>query len=121
MSDIMNHIRYREASRLDPDGNLLALEDWDEGRARAQAAAEGIELSSEHWEVVEYLRLRYRDLGPAANAREVTRALARQFAARGGRRYLFRLFPRGPVAQASRIAGLPRPPHTSDPSFGNVH
>jgi tRNA 2-thiouridine synthesizing protein E len=49
------------------------------------------------------------------------RELDQEFAAEGGRRYLYDLFPRGPILQASRIAGLPLPPGTLDRSFGSVH
>jgi tRNA 2-thiouridine synthesizing protein E len=51
----------------------------------------------------------------------LTRDLERDFADAGGRRYLYQLFPRGPIAQACRLAGLPLPHGTISPSFGSVH
>ena len=42
------------------------------------------------------------------------------FAGHGGRKYLWRLFPGGPVTQGLRIAGLPLPPHSGDKGFGTV-
>ena len=44
--------------------------------------------------------------------------LDEHYAEQGGRKYLRRLFPQGPVAQGMRIAGLPVPPHTEDEGFG---
>jgi len=41
-----------------------------------------------------------------------------EYAEQGGRKYLRRLFPEGPVAQGMRIAGLPVPPHTENEGFG---
>jgi tRNA 2-thiouridine synthesizing protein E len=43
-----------------------------------------------------------------------------RFAHEGGRRWLRKLFPEGPVFQGMQIAGLPVPPHTEDAGFGTA-
>jgi tRNA 2-thiouridine synthesizing protein E len=48
------------------------------------------------------------------------RDLEKHFCQGHSRAYLSELFPQGPVSQASRLAGLPPPPHTHDLSFGSV-
>ena len=40
------------------------------------------------------------------------------FSGAGGSRNLYRLFPRGPLAQGARIAGLPVPANVTNASFG---
>ncbi len=107
-------------TQLDPEGYMFGLEPWSPLHAQRLADAEGIELTDERWEIVVYLRERFRQQGPAANAREVLHELEEKFCEGKGRRYLYELFPGGPVSQASRLAGLPLPPHSSDPSFGSV-
>jgi tRNA 2-thiouridine synthesizing protein E len=104
----------------DTEGNMFELESWSPLHAQRQAKAEGIYLTDEHWEIIIYLRERYRKLGAASNAREVLHELEEKFSPGEGRRHLYELFPLGPVSQASRLAGLPLPPHSSDPSFGSV-
>ena len=105
----------------DPEGNMFDLEPWSPKFAQRQAETEKIDfLTEEHWEIIYYLRERYRTCGPAASAREVLQELEEKFSGGEGRGHLYALFPGGPVSQASRLAGLPLPPYSSDPSFGSV-
>lgn len=107
-------------ARLDPDGNMFDLEQWSPMTAKKLAAAEGIILSEEHMAIIHYLRERFRKHGNADSARFILRELEEKFTEGDSRRILYELFPGGPVSQASRVAGLPLPPHASDPSFGSV-
>lgn len=118
MSDILKFIHSADAQRNDPDGNLLELEDWDETVAQSIAESQGITLTERHWDVIRFTRDHYRTFADADNARELLDAMEARFAPLGGRRFLYQLFPNGPVLTASRIAGVPVPEHTVDPSFG---
>ncbi|MFW2439319.1 MAG: TusE/DsrC/DsvC family sulfur relay protein [Arenicellales bacterium] len=91
-----------------------------EVHVREMAAREGIELSDEHLGVVECLRDYYLELGEAENGRDLEEMLDEIFDGHGGRKYLWRLFPGGPVSQGMRLAGLPLPPHSGDKGFGTV-
>ena len=117
MYDINKLIANESLSRLDPQGHLAELEPWSPGAARKRAGEEGLALTEEHWLVLYHLRERFREHGQAHSARDVLRELEPKF---GGRKRLYTLFPKGPVSQASRIAGLPLPPYSGDPSFGSV-
>lgn len=120
MLDINKSINDSRLSENDPEGNLFDLEHWSPLIAQVRAEAEGIDLTEEHWEIIFYLRERYRNHGVAASAREVLEELEREFSAGRGRRHLYELYPGGPVSQASRLAGLPLPAYSRDPSFGSV-
>jgi len=117
--DINKYISDREAMARDPEGYKMELESWSEAKAKAWAEDEGLKLDGVHWEVIHFLRDRYIHDGQAKSGRHVLEALEREFASRGGKRYLYTLFPGGPVTQGSRLAGLPLPPYTTDPSFGS--
>jgi tRNA 2-thiouridine synthesizing protein E len=118
MADVKRVLEETDSVNPQRADRELRLEDWDETRARDMAAEEGIELTDEHWAVIYSLRDFYRENGPAENGRLVSDMLDAEFADKGGRRYLRRLFPEGPVAQGMRIAGLPIPPYTEDEGFG---
>ena len=121
MSDILKHILHPASQTNDPEGNLLELSPWSVGNAEERARNLGISMSDDHWDVVLFLRDYYRGRGSEADAREISTALEEEFAEDGGRRWLYQLFPGGPIMQASNIAGIPLPAHTADPAFGNVH
>ncbi len=87
---------------------------------RAMAGKEGIDLTNEHLGVIECLRDYYLEFGEAKKGRDLEVMLDDIFDGHGGRKYLWHLFPNGPVTQGMRIAGLPVPPHTGDKGFGTV-
>lgn len=118
-ADINHYIHKAQGGRFDQEGYMAELEPWSEKYAEKMALSEGIQLTSEHWDVIYFLRDRYLQEGQAKSGRHVVEALERRYAVKGGKRYLYSLFPHGPVAQGSRIAGLPLPAYTSDPGFGS--
>lgn len=119
MLDINHIINEQALNHTDPEGNMYGLNHWSPITATKLAREEGIvELTEAHWHVIYALRNLYRENGSAASAREVMQILERDFAEGSGRRYLYELFPKGPVSQGSRLAGVPVPPNASDPSFG---
>lgn len=120
MLDINQTIAAAERSSGDMPCNLEELEPWSEDIAREISAKEGITLTPEHWEVVCFMRDHYEECGLASSGRTLLHCLEEEFAEQGGRKYLYRLFPGGPVSQGSRIAGLPLPAYSSDKSFGTV-
>jgi len=105
---------------IDKPHNLEALEPWSASLASKLAEKEGISLSAAHWEVLETLRNHYQEYGPDASGRSLLHCLEVEFAEQGGKKYLYDLFPRGPINQACRIAGIPLPPHSNNASFGSV-
>jgi len=95
--------------------------DWSPQIAREAASAEGLVLTEEHWEVVRALQEYFARHEPRERSmREVHDALDEHFHAHGGRKYLYRLLPAGPVAQGCRIAGLPATAIAVDRGFGSV-
>lgn len=104
----------------DPSDHLDELPEWNRQVAEQLAGEEGIGLTEEHWAVLHYLRRRFATHGQARYARELTRELEKEIAGNRGSRYLFGLFPGGPVTQGCRIAGIPAPPFHQDKSFGSV-
>lgn len=119
-ADINKFIHSEEGTGLDPAGHMLDLPPWDEAEAARLAREEGIALTADHWSVVHFLREYYRRHGRAPSGRVLSAALEDAFSDHGGRRWLYTLFPRGPVVQGSRIVGLPLPPYSTDTSFGSV-
>lgn len=95
---------------LDKEGFLRNMQDWSPAVAEQLAAAEGIALGEEHWEIIHLLRDFYQafDLSPAM--RPLVKYAAQHLGPDKGRSiHLMKLFPPSPARVASRIAGLPKP------------
>ena len=97
-----------------------APEGWSQDAATSAAADDGLTVAADHWEAVRALQEFYsRHDSPSINSRELHDALDERFHNRGGMKYLFELFPGGPVTQGCRLAGL-EPPGGADKGFGSV-
>lgn len=120
MLDATKLITHPQRYANDPDGVMAELDHWSPMVANRRAADAALTLAEEHWQVLYFLRERYRISSANWTARQLTRDLEAEYAESGGRAYLYRLFPRGPVAQGCRIAGLPVPADATDASFGSV-
>lgn len=94
------------------------LKNWNKDEGLKIAEQEGIEMTDTHWDVVHFLRDYYLLNGPVKKGRTLSDALDSEFAEHGGKKYLRSLFPKGPVGQGMRIAGLKVPPLTEDDGFG---
>jgi TusE/DsrC/DsvC family sulfur relay protein len=105
----------------DPDFPYAPL-DWTRDEAREIAQKEGLELTEDHWEAVRALQSYYAHHEDHAviNLRDLHDALDECFHQKGGLKYLYGLFPGGPIAQSCRIAGLKAPFLATDRSFGSV-
>ncbi|MGR9106829.1 MAG: TusE/DsrC/DsvC family sulfur relay protein [Gammaproteobacteria bacterium] len=91
-------------------GFLIEREAWTEAVGVALAAAAGIELTAAHWEIIHFIRDYYHRYKHLPNNRVFVKAIAHQLGEeKGNTRYLYRLFPEGPLKLACRIAGLPKP------------
>ena len=120
MLDINKMTANEAALQHDPELRLAELPEWSEDIAGKLAAQEGIALTDEHFEALHLLRNHYSLHGHDLSGPRLLRALEEPFGARGGRKHLYELFPGGPITQGSKIAGLPPPPYSKDPSFGSV-
>ena len=90
-------------------GYLVSQDDWDKDVAEAIAAAEGLSLTQDHWDVIEYLREAFFEHnGEQPNNRAILKAMQEKWPGRAvDNKALFELFPGNPSKQAGKIAGLP--------------
>ena len=122
MSDINTYITHPESKNDSPEMlyRQMILNDWSKADAERLSAKEDIVLTSEHWQVISYLQDYFLRHGWPQSAYTLTNKLNTAFAGQGGGRYLYTLFPGGPLVQGCRIAGLPIPQHAENESMGSV-
>jgi len=94
----------------DEEGYLTNLADWNEDLAKFMAEQENIQLTDNHWEVINFLRDYYNEYQIAPAVRVLTKAIGKKLGPdKGNSQYLYELFPYGPAKQACKIAGLAKP------------
>jgi len=99
-----------QAIETEAQGYLKNINDWSPELAEVLANEEAITLTNEHWMVINFVRQFYQKFNTSPAIRMLVKALTQEFGEeKGNSRYLYRLFPKGPAKQASKIAGLPKP------------
>ena len=94
----------------DEEGYLVNMGEWNRDVADYIAKAESVDMSEQHWEVVDFLRSYYDEYQIAPAVRVLTKAIGKKLGPeKGNSQYLYELFPYGPAKQACKIAGLPKP------------
>ena len=94
----------------DEEGYITTLSDWSKELAELIAETENIEMTDEHWAVIDFLREYYEEYQIAPAVRVLIKAIKKKMGPeKGNNKYMYELFPYGPAKQACKIAGLPKP------------
>lgn len=95
---------------LGSDGHLSRPGDWNVALAEQMAARDGVELDALRWWLIRFVRQHYLEYGMPPLMRVVIQTMRReQLVEDPSSRTLYRLFPDGPIREACRYGGLPRP------------
>jgi len=104
----MSYVINGEEKEVDDYGFLLEP-DYSEEAVKVIAAAEGVELTDNHWTIINYFRDKYREEGHTPNFRNFMKDMA-EILPDVDSKAMYDLFPHdGPAKQAVKIAGLPKP------------
>jgi len=94
----------------DNQGFLKKRLTWSAELGVYMASLDGVTLTDEHWEVINYFREYYEDYNIPPPMRMVIRVFKKAFGEENANsRYLLSLFPEGATKAASKFAGLPKP------------
>jgi len=105
---MVNHVGGKVPESTET-GYLVNVNDWDKTVAEELARQDGLVLTQDHWDVIEYLRDQYfNHNGELPNNRHILKGMQEVWSDRKvDNKTLFDLFPGNPSKQAGRIAGLP--------------
>ena len=94
----------------DQEGYIQNMDEWSEGFVEALAAREGLVLTDEHWEIIEFLRNYHQEHGVQAPVRDMLKHFKQAWGEEfGTNHYLHEIFPKGgPQKQGNRLAGIRR-------------
>ncbi|RTZ65899.1 MAG: hypothetical protein DSZ29_03765 [Aquificaceae bacterium] len=88
---------------------------------KKRATTMNIELTKERLEVVDFVLDFYAHCEDCRNARQLMNVMDQEFAAQGGKKYLYRLFPQGPLSQIHELTNLPDLRNQVDNGFGTSY
>ena len=91
-----------QSVEVNDEGYLVDASQWSKEIAAEIAKEEGIELTDQHFQVLEFLR-EANEKGETLTIRRVGKSGIVDI------KGLYKLFPGGPLKHSSRIAGIPKP------------
>lgn len=87
---------------VNDEGYFTDPSQWTPEVAKEIAKEEGVELSDNHFKVLEYLRERYRN-GEALSIRGINKSGIVDV------KTFYQMFPGAPLKKSTKIAGIPKP------------
>ncbi|MBZ2279690.1 TusE/DsrC/DsvC family sulfur relay protein, partial [Buchnera aphidicola] len=83
---------------------------WNPEIAKEIAKKENIDLTEDHWIIIYFVRNFYLTFNITPSMRILISNIQKKIKPKTNISiYLFKLFPKGPAKQASKIAGIPKP------------
>jgi tRNA 2-thiouridine synthesizing protein E len=114
MSVLLNN----KAIETDAEGYLINREDWSEEvaeeMAMQQAEADHVKLTETHWGLIHYFRDYYEENKVHPTMHKLVMTLGKQHGEhfhdeKAYEKFLYDIFPHGPVQELCKLAGLPKP------------
>ncbi len=94
------------------EGYLEDASLWTEALAIEIAQQEEITLTAQHWQILQALRQFYQQYAIMPTMRAFLKYLHQELKLNDlDSAQLYALFPKGPILQGAKIAGLPKPKH----------
>jgi len=89
---------------VDDEGFFADPQQWRAEMVPQIARESGIDvLTSQHWQVVKFMRHEYEGKGTGPSVRALSKTSGVSI------KELYQLFPKGPAKLAAKIAGIPKP------------
>jgi TusE/DsrC/DsvC family sulfur relay protein len=89
--------------QFDEEGFMANPDDWDKDVAVVLATDINIDLSEEHWTIIDFSRTDYQSQGEAPGLRRISQE------AGVTTKELYKLFPKGPAKKIAYVSGLGKP------------
>jgi tRNA 2-thiouridine synthesizing protein E len=110
-------IQYNQVAEVDGKiiqlseaGWLENLNEWSVDLAHAIAKNEKVELTDEHWDIINEARDFFQETGKVCEPRAFSKIMKKKYGKdRSDSKYIYSLFPYGLIKSANKIGGLPRP------------
>lgn len=89
--------------QFDEEGFMANPDDWDKDVAVILASDININLSEQHWAIIDFSRNDYKSQGEAPGLRRISKE------AGVTTKELYKLFPKGPAKKIAYVSGLGKP------------